>query len=320
MVTQRKMHWLETYRLPFSWSHSRDQLFRLCQRHYYWRYYAPYGGNSPEEDGDRVLYYLLGWLTSIPALIGSTVHSVARDALTAARAGRPWEAGVYTATAEMLLRRSLIRSQKICEHPTVVVQRQTVLLLEHYYHQPLDVTQALASVRDYTKALLAHPAFQRALADAQYLMLVDEVRRFDVGGVPVFCVPDVLMKSPDGSYWLVDWKTGSAVAENLEVARTQLALYALYLRQVEGARSEAIHCEVADLSHGAVYQWHLTAAQLEEAQERVIRSVAEMQQRLRDIAANQAHRDDYPQTSLSVTADSPCARCAFRKACFGLTV
>ena len=320
MITQRKMLWLETYRLPFTWSHSRDQLFRLCQRQYYWRYYAPYGGNSPEEDGDRVLYYLLGRLTSIPALIGSTVHSVARDALTAARAGRTWEAGVYTATADLLLRRSLIRSQKVCQHPTVHVQRQTVLLIEHYYHQPLDVTQALASVREYTEVLLAHPAFHRALADAQHLMLVDEVRRFDVNGVPVYCVPDVLMSSPDGSYWLIDWKTGNAVSENLEVARTQLALYALYLSQVEGVRPEAIHCEVVDLRHGAVYQWHLTTVQLEEAHERVIRSVAEMQQRLRDITANQANRDDYPQTSLLVTEDSPCDRCAFRKACFGLTV
>jgi hypothetical protein len=319
MVTQRNMRWLETYRLPFTWSHSRDQLFRLCQRQYYWRYYAPYGGNSPAEDGDRVLYYALGRLSSISALIGSTVHSVARDALTVAREGRPWEARVYTATAELLLRRSLIRSQKICEHPTVQVQRQTVLLLEHYYHQPLDVTQALANVREYTKALLTHPAFQRALADAQHLMLVDEIRRFDVGGVPVFCVPDVLLKSPDGSYWLVDWKTGSAVAENLKVTRIQLALYALYLSQVEGSLPEMIHCEVADLRHGATYQWQLTATQLKEARVRVITSVTEMQQRLRDIAANQAYRADYPQTSLLVTRDSPCARCAFKRACFGLT-
>ena len=94
MITKRNMFWLETYHLPFAWSHSRDLLFHLCRRQYYWRYYAPYGGNSPEEDGDGVIYYLLGRLTYISALIGITVHRVARDALQAARAGRPWEPSV----------------------------------------------------------------------------------------------------------------------------------------------------------------------------------------------------------------------------------
>ncbi|MHB1356438.1 MAG: PD-(D/E)XK nuclease family protein [Anaerolineae bacterium] len=317
MITQHEMRWLQTYRLPFTWSHSRDQLYSLCQRQYYLRYYAPYGGNSPDEEGDRVLFYLLGRLTSTSALIGNTVHHVARDALQSARAGRSWEAGVYTATADLLLRRSINRSQKGCAHPAGQVQRQTVLLQEHYYHQPLDEMRAYADVRDYTEGLRDHPAFQSALANAQHLMLVDEVRRFDVGGVLIFCVPDVLLGLPDRSYWLIDWKTGSAVAENLEISRRQLAIYALYLQQVEGAHPEAIHCEVADLRHIAEYQWQLTAGDLEEARERVLDSITEMKQHLRDINANQAMRDDYPQTSIGGAGEGPCAWCAFRRACFG---
>jgi hypothetical protein len=317
MISQRDMLWLESYRLTFTWSHSRDRLFQACQRQYYWRYYAPYGGNSPEEDGDRGQYYILGRLSSIAALIGTTVHIVVRDALRAARVGRPWEAGVYTAAAEVLLRRSVTRSQKACQQSTLHVQRQTTLLMEHYYHQPLELAPALTAVREYIKTLLAHSTFQRTLADAQHLILVDEVRCFEVGGVPVLSVPDAVTKSPDGSLRLVDWKTGSAAVENLGVARTQLALYGLYLNQVERAQPEQIHCEVADLRQGTVHQWQLTSSELEKARERVNKSSAEMKHRLRDVDANQAVRDDYPQTSLADINKGPCIWCAFKRICFG---
>jgi hypothetical protein len=315
MVIYRKMHWLEAYHLPFTWSHSRDQVFRLCQRQYYWRYYAPYGGNSPEETGDRTLYYTLGRLTNLSALTGSTVHIIARDALVAAREGRPWGAGVHAATADMLLSQALTRSLKGCQRILSDRQRQSVLLIEHYFHQPLDENHAHATVRLYIEALLAHPAFLRALADGQHLMLVDEVRRYIFDGVPVFCVPDVLMKYPDGSYWLVDWKTGNVVTENLETAHEQLALYTLYLCQVKGVQPEAIQCEVVDLRRRTAYQWQLTALERDMARERVHSSVSEMQKRLRDIEKNQAHRNDYPQTSLLGEDNNPCDRCPFRGVC-----
>jgi hypothetical protein len=316
MVNPQKMLWLKSYRQPFTWSHSRDQLFQLCKRRYYWRYYAPYGGNTPGEEGDRVLLYLLGRLTNISALIGTTVHAIARDALRAARDERPWDVGIYVVTAEMLLRRALSRSLKGCHQPTEKVQRQTVLLWEHYYHQPLDEIRTYATVKHYTETLRSHPTFQHALAEAQHLVLVDEVRRFDVDGVSVFSVPDVLISLPDGSFQIIDWKTGSAVVENLEVARTQLVLYALYLYLENGIAPEAISCEVVDLNNGTTYQWQVTTGQLAEARDRVTSSIAAMHKCLQDVNANKAARDDYPQTDSADSESFPCTCCAYRSMCF----
>ena len=60
----------------FSWSASRDRLFRTCPRAYYYNYYAYWNGWSYNADEKTKTIYKLKKLQGLPLWAGSTVHDV----------------------------------------------------------------------------------------------------------------------------------------------------------------------------------------------------------------------------------------------------
>ena len=60
----------------FSWSASRDRLFRTCPRAYYYNYYAYWNGWSYNADEETKTIYKLKKLQGLPLWAGSTVHDV----------------------------------------------------------------------------------------------------------------------------------------------------------------------------------------------------------------------------------------------------
>ncbi len=60
----------------FSWSASRDRLFRSCPRAYFYNYYGYWNGWNDRADESTKLIYKLKKLQSLPLLAGSIVHDV----------------------------------------------------------------------------------------------------------------------------------------------------------------------------------------------------------------------------------------------------
>ncbi len=319
--------WLETYHVTLSWSHSRSRLFEECTRKYYWRYYAPYGGNTPQETIDRALVYLLGRLTTIPFLVGTIVHDLAREGLRAARDGHLWTPGTYAARARTSLTRALRASEKAAAQPSPRPGRGTVILDVHYYLQPFGPEEertARERVEYYAQKLYQHPTFQSALENAQNLLAVERFYRFSVLDVPVYAVPDLVQRLDDGRLRLVDWKTGSGVRQQMEAYTDQLSVYALYAQRKWVVSARQIACEVAELHTGTTIGVPVSDEDLKRAEGRIAASIVAMQSRLRDLARNQAHRDDFPMLA---SPDAPrsqipslCLGCTYRLACYGARV
>ncbi len=72
---------MATFRNEFSWSASRDRLFRSCPRAYYYNYYAYWNGWSYKADAKTKLIYRLKKLQSTALWAGSIVHDVIQDFL-----------------------------------------------------------------------------------------------------------------------------------------------------------------------------------------------------------------------------------------------
>jgi hypothetical protein len=318
------MSWLDSYHIDFSWSHSRAALWEECPRKYYWRYYAPYGGTSPWEVTDRALIYLLGRMTNIPMLVGSIIHDIARDALRSAQKGHLWSANTYSGSAQVLLKRAIQASEKVASRPAGRLGKGTAILDAHYYRQPFGPPEEQAALERadfYARGLYEHPIFQDALAHAADLLAVDRFDTFPIMGVPVYAVPDLVQSLSGGSLRLIDWKTGGSVAEHIETYTAQLAVYALYACQKWNVNAAQIECQVAELHTGLARQIHMDDAELKRAEGRIAASILLMQSRLRDLARNQAHRNDFPMLAPPDTplenTPAACRQCSYRLPCYG---
>jgi len=315
--------WLEEIHRKLSWSHSRALLFEECPRKYYWRYYAPYGGNAPWETGNRETLYLLGRLTNVPMLVGTIVHSLARDALRSARDGHQWAEGTYSASAQALLKKALNASRKAAGRPPRGEGQDTAVLEAHHYGQPFgphELEAAMERAAFYGRKLYEHPAFRKALENPADLLAIDRFGRFTLLEVPVLAVPDLVQQEQGGLLRVIDWKTGNSVAGRLDTYARQLAGYALYVRHQWGAEAQQITCEVAVLQDGSTVSVPVTEETLRQTEGRIAASILEMQSRLRDLEKNQAHRDDFPMRPGSSASrggvPAVCQWCSYKSACY----
>src|SRR4051812_33290178 len=71
----------------FSWSKSRDEQFRECQRKYYYDKYASWGGWDKNAPKEARMAYVFKNLKNRWAWKGETVHHVIEDVLKAMRTG-----------------------------------------------------------------------------------------------------------------------------------------------------------------------------------------------------------------------------------------
>ena len=77
---------MASFKNTFSWSASRDRLFRSCHRAYYYNYYGYWNGWSYDADPKTKLIYKLKKLQSTTLWAGSTVHDILQDILTMIKA------------------------------------------------------------------------------------------------------------------------------------------------------------------------------------------------------------------------------------------
>ncbi|MGL4854636.1 MAG: PD-(D/E)XK nuclease family protein, partial [Lentisphaeria bacterium] len=79
---------MSSFKNEFSWSASRDRLFRSCPRAYYYNYYAYWNGWDYKADKETKTIYLLKKLQSTTLWAGSIVHDVIKDFLEILRTMR----------------------------------------------------------------------------------------------------------------------------------------------------------------------------------------------------------------------------------------
>ena len=117
-------------RNTFSWSASRDRLFRDCARAYWFSYYGSWGGWERGADPrTRRLYYLKN-LTTLPMWIGSRVHDTVEGLIRALRNGRREDPGRAADEMVAAMRADYADSKRnrALEEP-----KKAVRFAEHHY-------------------------------------------------------------------------------------------------------------------------------------------------------------------------------------------
>jgi hypothetical protein len=125
---------MSTFKNKFSWSISRDRVFKTCPRQYYFNYYGYWGGwdlNAPERTRQ---IYILKQLKNRHMWSGSKVHDFIKQTLTNLRRGITVpNVDQIVDIALNQMRKELIssREKRYLTHP------KTCALFEHEYEVPV---------------------------------------------------------------------------------------------------------------------------------------------------------------------------------------
>jgi CRISPR/Cas system-associated exonuclease Cas4 (RecB family) len=295
------------FRNEFSWSKSRDSLFKECHRKYWFNHYGFWNGwNNGEEDRVKRIYYLKG-LSTKEVWMGSVVHEVIEFVLKRFRLGQ-----------EVRLSHALRILKKRMESDFEISKLKEYTGFRSSAHRFFEDEYGIEISEEDKKGL-----FDKAEKCVMNFFNSDifmEIRRspvldwvtledflsFDFDGVKVYLSIDFAMKK-DGKIILYDWKTGK---ERLADFDLQLSLYALYVAEKFGIPASKIEARIFNLAIDKVDSFKIDEARLEEMREYIGASVLDMKKLLVDVEQNEAVEEDFARNK-----GYWCSRCNFRKVC-----
>jgi|APSaa5957512622_1039677.scaffolds.fasta_scaffold00224_41 hypothetical protein len=298
------------FKNEFSWSKSRDGIFRECRRKYFFNHYGFWNGWIASEDDRIKRIYYLKKLNGKEVWMGSAVHGVIEFILKKFRSGE-----------EVSLSHAVVILRKRMESDFVMSKLGGYTGFKTNAHRFFEDEYDIEISED-EKAELFDKA-ERCLRNFYNSDIFMEIRRtpvedwvtledflsFDFESTRVYLSIDFAMRKGD-KVILYDWKTGKERKSDYEL---QMGLYSLYVADKLGIPTENITAKMFYLGigdEGKVDSFEVDSERLEFVREYLRGSILEMKKLLKDISENEAVEDDFEKCE-----GYWCSRCNFRKVC-----
>lgn len=311
--------WKASLENEFSWSKSRDNLFKECLRAYYYNHYGSWGGwdlRSPPEIREL---YIMKNLAQIPSWIGITVHSVAERAINSLKAGKEFaREDALRETKDRMNQEILISEQEKYRKSTPYYWGGKKLkskgLQLHYYNEEVEngfledsVNQALACVENFYN----DPVYKKLQKiNRNKIRSVEILDSFIVEDVKVWVQLDAVVDSTkNDDIVIIDWKTGQS--HQKDDISLQLGIYGFYGTQAWGVGVDKIRAYDVNLRTSLKSEHEITSERIEEVREYIKDSSNSMKSLLSDESRNEADISNFAQ----IESGGTCSRCRFRKAC-----
>jgi len=296
----------------FSWSKSREEQFRECQRKYFYDKYASWGGWDRHAPKDARLAYVLKNLKNRWAWKGETVHHLIENVLKSVRFKAPlsYESAAVQLTDTMRLDYRDSKAKKYLEEP-----KKTLGLFEHEYEKPVaDATwkkiheESAQCLKNFFDSSL----YQELLNDdvARWLV-IEDLEEFDFEGNKIFVKLDFARKK-DELIEIYDWKTGKP--DPSEGASIQMAVYAMYAMGKWKVPLNKIQTYLFNLTQSPAEKKGqlLSESAIEAAKKTLFAGIADMKRLLADPKKN----IPMPEEVFAFTENTRfCDNCNFRKIC-----
>jgi len=294
----------------FSWSKSRDEMFRDCLRKYFFHYYGAWGGWDPQAPPRTRQLYILKNLQPRAMWIGNHVHRAIHSTLSALRVGGELP------TAEEVVEQLLAEMRKDFRDSAGRHYRQyprkACGLFEHEYELEIADEQWKETADHAVKCLRTFfgseiIAMIRKLPAGAWLDL-EELASFTLDGIKIYVQLDFAHRTENGVQ-IFDWKTGRSENASVEL---QLACYALYAAGKWKVAPEQVQTVEFNLASDTTSPRMFTAEALEETKDYIRDSADEMSFLLEDPASNKPQAEDHFDFAEQQAA---CHHCNFLKAC-----
>ncbi len=304
------------FRNDFSWSLSRDRVFRDCARKYYFAHYGMWGGWDRGADPRTREIYILKNLKTREMWAGAVVHEAVRRSLRLLRDARP----VLPVEEIVAITRAGMRAEWLASkrRRNRIDPKRHLGLLEHEYDLPVtrDEWRAVAArVERCLRRFYASPLYERLrdLGPDQWLE-AEELRQFvlPIGEerIRVWVQLDLAFRDGEGSVVIVDWKTGGS-RDGAEDHRTQLTCYALYAMQAWRVGIDRVRLVEFHLHSGEAIHHEASQADIDAVRAFIQGSVLDMRSLLANPIENLAIEEDFPRTR----DPARCVRCPFLRVC-----
>ncbi len=294
----------------FSWSVSRDSVFRECPRKYYFKHYGHWNGwdrNAPKRTRE---IYVLGKLSYRPTWIGQVVHECIARSLQNVSRGVPLlgEDEILSITRNRM-RQNFRQSRDglYWRNP-----KEYFGLFEHEYDVEVsddEWRQAADTVDNCLRNFYASDTFEklRALEPEDYLE-VEEFSSCDFDGTLMRIKLDCATREGN-SIIIWDWKTGKREATT--GLSLQMACYAFYAQQRFSVPLRHVITRRFDLYRTKLHEQTITQPELNEILTYIRGSIKDMLALIENPAENIADEERFRK----VERADVCRRCNFFKVC-----
>lgn len=292
----------------FSWSKTRDEMFRSCPRKYFFNYYGSWGGWDDLADEKTRKIYILKKLKSRQMWAGEKVHDCIRKSLQNLRRGiEPMPENEAVDTTIDIMRKDYLNSKRgdFWKNP------KSCGLFEHEYGLNLP-DAAWKEVADHVTGCL-HTFYEsdvyrmiRGLSGPLWLD-VEDFSSFLLDGTKIHVVLDFSCRRGD-EILIYDWKTGRSAAARNDL---QLACYSFYAIEKWKVDPKQVITVEFNLSSGKEFRFHLQGIDLGAIRNHMRGSIRDMKLLLDDPDTNRAAEEKFAFTENEKT----CRYCSFRKAC-----
>ncbi len=292
----------------FSWSKTRDEMFRGCPRQYYFNYYGSWGGWDDLSDARTRKTYILKKLKSRQMWAGEKVHDCIKKSLQNLRRGiEPMsEEEAVTFTID-IMRKDYLNSKRgdFWKNP------KSCGLFEHEYGLNIPDSE-WKETADHASACLhtfyGSDVYQmiRGLSGPLWLE-VEDFSSFLLDGTKIHVVLDFSCRRGD-EILIYDWKTGRSMGARNDL---QLACYSFYAIEKWKVEPDQVVTVEFNLSSGSEHRYNLEGVGLGAIRNHIRGSIRDMKLLLDDEAANSAKEERFAFAENEKT----CRYCNFRKVC-----
>lgn len=299
---------MTTFKIDFSWSVSRDDIFRKCPRMYYFQYYGSRGGWEADADEKTRMIYILKQLQSRQMWAGNKMHECIAVFIKKTQEGHRSINVNQVIDKTLNIMRQEFRSSRKKEY---LKNPKLCALFEHEYEIALPKTEwknIANHVAECLKLFFNSEVYKEILhiSDNQWLEL-EQFDHFYLNNEKIYAAPDFAFNRDD-EIIIYDWKTGR---EEPVRDRFQLACYGMFAIQKWNVKPENVKLVNFFLSTGKLNEYKLIDFNLDQIQKNIWSSIVEMQDMLDDLQENIAREERFPFSQ----NEQICHYCNYNKIC-----
>jgi CRISPR/Cas system-associated exonuclease Cas4 (RecB family) len=301
----------------WSWSQTRDAIFKDCARKYYFHYYASHNGWLREASEESKFAYRLKQLANLYILFGDALHQlverILRESLDKHDLSFNQDNFIYQ--LRNYLNRAFMESKNV--EKWIRAPKRSMMLHEIYYEGNLPKNR-IAIINERINQCGANlqnsKSLQELLLADNKILEIEELYAFLVEGHKVYVKIDVLFHAQTDDQWIiVDWKTGHKDEGNED----QLLLYAMFLKQKYDVPYEKIEIRLEYLLTGQRNTFLIDGEKVERMKTKVLKSINEMKTLLEDEQKNKP----LPMEKFPVMPTKlKCKSCNYRAICKDKTI
>ncbi|MBI5969373.1 MAG: PD-(D/E)XK nuclease family protein [Deltaproteobacteria bacterium] len=293
----------------FSWSKTRDEVFKTCPRQYWFAYYGYWNGWLEDAPERTRQIYILKNLKNRHAWAGEKVHECIQRSLNNIRRGIKVLPVDEIISITLKLMRSEFRSSRARNY---LKNPRTCALFEHEYG--IEVTneqwkEMAKNVETCLKNFYASDIYGGIKSHPRDGWLeVEEFSSFRLDNIKINLMIDCAIRK-GGNILIYDWKTGKSIPEDLSI---QLSCYAFYAMEKWHIPPQALRIIEYNLSFNKVAEFSVTHGEVEDIKGYILGSIKDMQSLLLDPENNIPLDED---RFSKIEDERVSLGCNFRKVC-----